>query len=74
MKEQIDMRCLCKRCEARTQETCILNVRCGVCNWSGTALMRKGDHPSPSYECPRCGCTRLLMFTPLPEGSDGTQQ
>ena len=40
---EIDCRCKCKECEARTQETYRLSLTCINCGWEGTALISKGD-------------------------------
>lgn len=61
--QELDCRCKCKDCEARTQETYRLSVTCSNCGWSGVALLRKGDRPSWQKECPHCGRNNLHYGT-----------
>lgn len=66
VQEQIDMRCLCMRCQERTQETYTLPAYCTNCDWVGSALLRKGDEPSTGQDCPKCGVSFRLQFRRLP--------
>jgi rRNA maturation protein Nop10 len=62
MTRQIDARCMCDECEARTKETYTLTARCSHCGWSGTMLVRKGDRPSAMRECPHCEVAYVLNY------------
>lgn len=57
---EMDCRCHCSLCEARTQETYRLSLTCINCGWEGTALIRKGDKFSSMRECPHCGVSWVL--------------
>ena len=56
----LDCRCMCKDCEARTKETYRLTVHCPNCRWEGTALLRKGDRLGFIQSCPHCEVSGLV--------------
>lgn len=61
----IDMRCMCEKCQARTQETYRLAATCTNCRTECVALIRKGDKPTPSKDCPACGVSWQWLFAGL---------
>lgn len=60
VRDEIDCRCMCEKCESRTRETYRMSVWC-TCGWEGTALLRKGDKPPILKDCPNCGCPSLIF-------------
>ena len=59
--KEIDMRCDCRECTERTEETYELPAACGNCNDVFIAILRKGDTVG-SKECPTCGWDRYLHW------------
>lgn len=60
-KPEIDLRCSCRDCVERTTETYRLSAKCTNCGGRCVAVIRKGDRPRRSAECPHCGVGALLF-------------
>lgn len=56
---ELDLRCNCKACTDRTEETYTMGGRCFNCGWIGTLRLRKGDRPISGSTCPHCGCSEV---------------
>ncbi len=65
--DKLDLRCNCRRCIERTEETYELYVSCYNCGWEGIAIIRKGDKPNLGEECPNCEVSYRLNFKDDPK-------
>lgn len=66
---KLDMRCSCSRCTERTKKTYKLPAHCTNCGSEFLAIIRFGDKPSHSEECPICGVSYQWVFGTVEEAN-----